>query len=208
MCYPSSSNIVSRIYLETLAVKKPRFIAVVAFVALIVLGGVTVFWDRIDRLIPGPRYVPAIHLRTPPGFTLTKNSRLDCVIYYLTETDADKSEASGMGIFVGWFPNSFRPSSGVTEEGGILCGKRTTWFSWAEKCKTGTVHAREAYYDARRKHGAVTVHVNIYSPDIETLKELQKVAADISFLTGVESRTHHPQPSTLPAHLPQFGRLH
>jgi hypothetical protein len=139
-----------------------------------------------------PRFLPGLDIAVPDGYELTREDGPDFDVYYLKPAGTTGPGKGGLGIYVGWWPNSFRPETGCKEESAPLCGKDVKWYSWDEG---GTMH-REAFLTFGDERSGVTVHAFIFCDDRTQLALLQRAAGTIRL---IDKRKEIPRPATHPA---------
>ncbi len=91
--------------------------------------------------------VPALKLEIPCRYESESNPEEDYETHYVyCERFAGQSEESGLGIYVGYFPSTFRSRDGykVRKERGQLGTGKINWYVWTEKGEDGPVLMREA----------------------------------------------------------------
>ena len=113
--------------------------------------------------------------------------------YAYCERFSGQSEEAGLGIYVGYFPSTFRSRDGfkVRKERGLLGTKKINWYGWTEQVDGTPVLMREAVVkDFFRESGRdsnpdleeLLLHVWVYGASEHEVRALQGAVATLTKL--------------------------
>ncbi len=113
--------------------------------------------------------------------------------YAYCERFSGQSEEAGLGIYVGYFPSTFRSRDGykVNKERGYLGAKKISWYGWMEQIDGTPVLMREAVVkgffresgrDSNPDLEELLLHIWVYGASEHEVRALQDAVATLTKL--------------------------
>jgi hypothetical protein len=120
-------------------------------------------------------------LSLPAAYVCEKQSGPDFTVFYIHPVG--NSPTASIGVYIGNFPTSFAPKTGVTKEGAVLGQTKAEWKLWLEPQEGGGT-AYLAELSVVRPFGteprwATVLHLFVSAATSEQRADLQRIALAI-----------------------------
>jgi hypothetical protein len=156
---------------------------VIAVVALFIVGGgIYLFAGRNH---PVAERFPELQpdLAAPPGYKWEFRDGPDFYVWVLSEPkEAGKRARSGIGVYVGHFPNPSKTAAAEGQIAGRVCGRDVTWLVERSDTEADPWVRRDAVieYVHGPEYTPVKLHVWVWGPSDAVVAELADQLAGLT----------------------------